>query len=88
MENRLLAAEMTSYDDPVAGIDLLDGLGQSVTGNHLVQLRSRIMAHLALKVGDSGRFTEAVSKLRSSKQKRSDRRSAAGSMGPESWLRP
>jgi cellulose synthase operon protein C len=65
IENRLLAAEMTSYDDPVAAIDMLDGISNSVAGNHLVSLWCRIMATLALKVGDSSRFAEAVSKLKS-----------------------
>ena len=63
-ENRLLAAELTSQNDPTAALEMVNSLRESVADPHFAQLRFRILGHLALIVGDQLRFAEAVSGLR------------------------
>lgn len=64
VENRLLAAELISQDDPTAGLELLDDLRETAAGTHLAQLRFRLLGHLALRIGHQVRFIEAISGLR------------------------
>jgi tetratricopeptide (TPR) repeat protein len=63
-ENRLLAAELTSVEDPAAALGKVLAIDPATLNPRVARLRWRLAGELALKTGDQQNLKQAVASLR------------------------